>query len=147
MAHKTKRTYYLELTAAFCLLLGGSIYLIFRRRTLIMFRYIPQKIISLLDNVGKNISLHDNSFTSFIIYNLPAGLWTISYLLVMHTICSDMSKIQRMLWLYLLPSVLLLVEILQAFPFCRGTFDFIDILCYLIPIFVSLLIDKKNEKF
>ena len=57
-----------------------------------------------------------------------------------------MQKKQRFLWIYSLPVILLIVEFLQLFPICQGTFDIVDSLCYIIPIIVSLIIDKQNEK-
>lgn len=144
---KKNITYYLLITLALlCILVGGAIYLVFRTRTLFMFKPLPIEWITTLDNIKNNITLPNNIFTSFLIYSLPTGLWTISYILLMQIICESMQKKQRFLWIYSLPVILLIVEFLQLFPICQGTFDIVDSLCYIIPIIVSLIIDKQNEK-
>lgn len=128
-----------------CLLIGGAIYLIFRPRTLYMFSCIPNRIMELLDatkhffNIGENID--------FVIYNLPAGLWTISYIILMQLIMTNARSISRILWTYSLPLCLTLVEILQLCKFVPGTFDILDIVVYIIPIIFSILIDIRYEKF
>ena len=140
-------TYYLLIILALlCILVGGAIYLVFRTRTLIMFKFIPMEYIITLNKIRDFLAFSNNNCSSFLIYNLPTGLWTISYLIVMQLICKGMPPYQRLIWVYLLPSLLLSIEFLQIFSFCHGTFDNIDVLTYIIPIIVSLLIDKRNEK-
>ena len=128
-----------------CLLVGGAIYLIFRPRTLYMFSCIPSRIMEWLDatkhffNIGEDLD--------FVIYNLPAGLWTISYLILMQLIMTNARDISRILWIYSLPLFCTLVEILQLCKFVPGTFDILDIVVYIIPIIFSILIDIHYEKF
>ena len=147
MQPKNNITYYLlTALALLCILVGGTIYLVFRTRKLLMFKPIPVIWIAFLDNIKDNIGLPYNYLTSFIIYSLPAGLWTISYLILMQIICNDMPKTQRIAWVYSLPIILLIIECMQILSSIPGTFDILDVLCYFIPIFVSLIIDKRNEK-
>ena len=128
-----------------CLFVGGAIYLIFRPRTLYMFSCIPSRIMEWLDatkhffNIGEDLD--------FVIYNLPAGLWTISYLILMQLIMTNARDISRILWIYSLPLFCTLVEILQLCKFVPGTFDILDIVVYIIPIIFSILIDIRYEKF
>lgn len=132
--------------AIICLSIGGVIYLLFRTRTLVMFRIMPMEMLDKLNMISHNISLPHNKLTSFIVYNLPTCLWLISYLIIMQLICREMSNSQRIIWMYALPVVLLIIEFLQIIPSFTGTFDIIDVLCYLIPLIVSLLIDIRYEK-
>ena len=132
-------------TSILYLLIGGVIYLIFRPRTLYMFSCIPNRIMEWLEatkhffNIGENLD--------FVIYNLPAGLWTISYIILMQLIMANARGGSRILWIYSLPLCLTLVEILQLCKFVPGTFDILDIVVYIIPIIFSILIDIRYEKF
>ena len=91
--------------------------------------------------------LHNVEKLEFLIYNMPAGLWTISYIILMQLIMMDTRGINRILWIYSLPLCLTLVEILQLSKVVPGTFDILDIVVYVIPIIVSILIDIRHEKF
>ena len=138
---------YIEVAIAIiCLFVGGVIYLLFRTRTLVMFRIMPAEILNKLNIISLGIDIPNNKLTSFVVYNLPTCLWLISYLFIMRLICCEMSKNQRLIWLYALPIILLLIEFLQISPSFPGTFDLIDVLMYIIPITISLLIDKIYEK-
>ena len=128
-----------------CLIVGGGIYLIFRPRTLYMFSYIPCQIMEWLDTTKHFFQFGEN--LDFVIYNLPAGLWTISYLILMQLIMTNARDISRILWIYSLPLFCTLVEILQLCKFVPGTFDILDIVVYIIPIIFSILIDIRYEKF
>jgi hypothetical protein len=110
-----------------------------------MFHYIPDVFIQYLDKI-KIIPYVNNINSDFIIYNFPAGLWTISYLILMQLIMKDSYGINRILWIYALPLVLTIVEIMQLCTFVPGTFDALDIIVYVIPIIISLLIDIQYEK-
>lgn len=132
--------------AIICLFVGGAIYLLFRTRTLVMFRLMSVEILDKLNMISNCIILPHNKLTSFIVYNLPTCLWLVSYLIIMRLICREMPNIQRAILVYTLPIILLAIEFLQVFHSFPGTFDFIDVLTYIIPITISLLIDKNYEK-
>lgn len=144
--HKSTTYFLCSILSILCLILGGIVYLVYRTRTLLMFHFLSSDCISILDSAKTTVNIPNNTFTSFVVYSLPAALWTISYILFMHLICIDMPKIARLIWIYSLPILLCLVEFLQILPVISGTFDIIDVLCYIIPIIVSLLIDIRNEK-
>lgn len=145
MTLKSKKQLLINILALLCLIIGGVIYLIYRNRTLVMFRLVPNNIIGLLNNVRQYIDLPHGKLSSFVVYNLPAGLWTISYMVLMRNICNEMPKTQKLIWVYSLPILLLMIELLQSVIVRLGTFDLLDMLCYLIPILVLLIIDLRNE--
>ena len=132
-------------TSILSLCIGGIIYLFFRPRTLYMFSYVPNDVIEWIDRT--KLSFQDINNLEFVIYNLPAGLWTISYIILMQLIMTDSRGINRILWIYSLPLFLTIVEFLQLFSFFPGTFDVLDIVVYIIPIIFSILIDIRYEKF
>ena len=110
-----------------------------------MFSYVPNDVIEWIDRT--KLSFQDINNLEFVIYNLPAGLWTISYIILMQLIMTDTRGINRILWIYSLPLFLTIVEFLQLFSFFPGTFDVLDIVVYIIPIIFSILIDIRYEKF
>ena len=132
-------------TSILSLGIGGIIYLFFRPRTLYMFSYVPNDVIEWIDRTKLSFQYINN--LEFVIYNLPAGLWTISYIILMQLIMTDSRGINRILWIYSLPLFLTIVEFLQLFSFFPGTFDVLDIVVYIIPIIFSILIDIRYEKF
>lgn len=132
--------------AMICLFAGGVIYLLFRTRTLVMFRIMPAEILDKLNMISQGIYLPHNKLTSFIVYNLPTCLWLVSYLILMQLICREMPNAQHIIWVYALPIVLLVIEFLQILPSFPGTFDILDVICYIIPLIISRLIDKHYEK-
>lgn len=140
-------TYYLSvILALLCLAIGGLIYLLFRSRTLLMFEFIPAALINTFDAIHENLNIPCNQLTSFAFYSLPDGLWTISYLIIMHLIWMKSVNNYKMIWIYSLPVMLLVIEIFQILPSFPGTFDWLDIFCYTLPIIVSLLIDIDYGK-
>ena len=144
---KTKIVYKILwiLLSLVCITVGGLIYLIFRTRTLVMFHFIPDNLIEEL-NLVHEYSCANFQIPNFIIYNLPTGLWTISYIILMQLILENNVGLHRFLWIYLLPILLCLTEILQLFSFIPGTFDIFDVCCYIVPMIISLLIDIRYEK-
>ncbi len=136
----------LILFSIICITFGGLIYLIFRPRTLLMFYCIPNTFISKLDKLNYYINIKIN-IPDFLIYNLPTALWTISYIIFMQLIWYNNKGIYRFLWIYTFPFFLCLIEILQIISFVPGIFDVLDILSYILPIIISLMIDFLYEKF
>lgn len=131
---------------------GGFIYIIFRTEKLIMFRWF--EFLNLSDGIYfikklKNIY----SFPSWFIYNLPDGLWIFSYTSISLEIWKHSITKQNIFWIFSIPFIAVLSEILQFFIIIPGTFDFIDILFYLSGIFFAYFIStilifnpKKHEK-
>ena len=66
--------------------------------------------------------------------------------ILMQLILENNVGLHRFLWIYLLPILLCLTEILQLFSFIPGTFDILDVCCYIVPMIISLLIDIRYEK-
>ena len=145
---KTKIAYKILwiLLSLVCIATGGLIYLVFRTRTLVMFHFIPNDLIMKVNHLYE-YSCANFQIPNFMIYNLPTALWTISYILLMRLIIENNVRLHRFLWIYSLPILLCLTEILQLFSFISGTFDILDICCYIVPMIISLLIDIRYEKF
>lgn len=126
------------------LFLGGGLYLMCRSECLVMFDWC--KAIGLYPFIKQLRPQGD--FDSWWFYSLPDGLWLFSYIILMGAIWTfDMHK-------SLLCSVPLIViaigsELLQLPHIVRGTFDIIDLLCYIaggvIGFFYIKKINKNND--
>lgn len=115
--------------------LGGMLYLLYRPESLLMF--------NLFDGLGLmpfvehcRMIAHSIVLPDFVIYSLPAGLWTASYLLAMYLTTKYQSKKIRLMLALPLPISAILLEFMQLFGWCPGTFDIYDLICYIVPLIV-----------
>ena len=125
--------------------IGGSIYLLFRPKTLLMFKWVESLglngYIDRLRDVVSNITL--NHIT---LYSLPDGLWLASYIMVVNTVISKNNKYNLLFWSFLLPFIAIVFELLQLPGFIPGVFDIFDLVCYTIPLIIYLIY-LKYEKY
>lgn len=106
--------------------LGGSIYLFFRSEKLQMFEWL--KAMEIYDSISA--MRMESCDGGWLIYSLPDGLWLFSYILIMAALWSFDEKRTT---LYSVPLVVIAIgsELLQFFHLISGTFDVIDLLCYI----------------
>lgn len=126
------------------LFIGGSIYLLMRDKSLVMFNWAEYwGLLDYLDHLRKGFTLYD--WPQWIVFSLPSGLWVSSYILLMHLLWADGNKKARYVWTLCLPLMAILSEVLQKYGGCPGTFDYCDIIFYTIPIllYISYEIIKK----
>ena len=94
------------------------------------------------------IALRQNAtdLPAWVIYNIPDGLWLLSYLLMIEAIWGN--EKQRKIW-FIIPVILFafLLEVLQYIGFFPGTGDVLDMLCYSAAIAVYLGIIKLKQYF
>lgn len=83
-------------------------------------------------------SLYDIQIPMIIKYCIPDGLWTLSYILLMDAIWSPNIK-RQVLFCGIIPIVGGISEILQYFSVVKGTFDVVDLFCYLVPYVLYLI--------
>ena len=110
--------------------IGGCIYLMQRTTGLLMFRIID--FLGLTDAVA---GLRDSmrQMPEFIVFNLPGGLWSASYVLLSDAVFAGQSKMMKLAWGSLIPMIGLVSELLQAVALCPGTADWLDAVCYGVP--------------
>ena len=125
---------------------GGMIYLMFRSESLVMFRWCEElHIKEYVDSLRMPFTL-----PQLIIYSLPDGLWLCSYVLFVSTIWSFDLK-QGWPYVFSLPAIAIGSELAQAFDWMRGTFDWMDLTCYVLGLLSGCVIVKylklrDNEK-
>lgn len=123
------------------LFIGGGLYLMCRSERLVMFDWC--KTIGIYPLIQQLRPKGD--FDSWLVYSLPDGLWLFSYIILMGAIWAfDMRK-------SLLCSAPLIViaigsEVLQLPHIVRGTFDVIDLLCYIAGSVSGIIYIKKLNK-
>ena len=118
------------------LLAGGSIYLLQRTTGLLMFRLIDALgLMGCVDSLRASVT----TMPEFIVYNLPGGLWSASYVLLADALFGSQPMSVRLAWGSLIPLIGLTSELLQAAGLCPGTADWQDALCYGVPYIVYVL--------
>ena len=120
-------------------LFGGLVYLLYRPKNIILFEVLNKlggsTTIDIVRNKVEQIHLPD-----FVVYSLPAGLWTASYLMAMYLCTKQLNRKMRLSLALPLPISAVVLEFMQQFGLCPGIFDICDLVCYLIPIVMSLKI-------
>lgn len=125
-------------------ILGGLIYLMFRDKSLIMFSWARSiRLNEAIDYLRyKSISVEPYYWIK---YNMPAGLWLFSYMLIIDAIWGGTKCGKRVFYIYVLPISALLSEFMQLYGLCPGTFDVLDVISYLSAIILFKTI-KYYEK-
>ena len=141
-----KKQFICQSILSFLLLgIGGSIYLLFRPKTLLMFKWVESlglsEHIDRLRDMVSNITL--NHIT---LYSLPDGLWLASYIIVVNTIVSKSNKHNLLFWSVRLPLIAIILELLQIPGIIPGVFDVFDLICYITPLIIYLIY-LKHEKY
>lgn len=79
--------------------------------------------------------------SGFVKYSLPDGLFCVSYILLMDAIWWRSNQNVRIFLTTFIPLVAVIHEIMQGMGIARGTFDWLDLLAYAVPlvIYISLL--------
>ncbi len=124
-------------TATFLFAIGGFIYIAFRCTSLRMFGWFDSLGLNECVVAVRNL-LYDVQIPDIVKYCLPDGLWTLSYILLMDAIWRPNVKNQLVICSFI-PIIGTVSEILQYYHVVSGTFDIVDLLCYLVPYVMYLL--------
>lgn len=124
------------------LTIGGGIYVMQRPTGLLMFRIID--FLGLSDAVA-TLRASVMQWPEFIVFSLPGGLWSASYVLLADAVLDHQSVAMRLSWGALIPMIGVGSELLQSVALCPGTPDALDAVCYGVPylIYVVWVILKK----
>ena len=112
------------------LVVGGSIYLLQRTTSLLMFQVVDG--LGLMPPVN-SLRATVAEWPDFFVFSLPGGLWAASYILLADAVFAGQPKLMRLAWASLIPMIGLVSELLQAVGLCPGTADWQDALCYGLP--------------
>lgn len=134
----SKKNIGLGIGASVCLVIGFIIYCLSREHILFM---------DWLGIQGAYINTH-HPIVKWTIYCLPDGLWYMALLLLMdmlYQIFGDISNGRIMVFSFMSLSVILpfALELAQKWHIISGTYDIVDIITYLITLFLFVLCEKK----
>ena len=118
--------------AVLMLFVGSGIYLLFRSKSLYIYKWCA--VLGLSDNINYlRHAVSDWSISDFVKYSLPDGLYCAAYVLVMDAIWHKECGCVKFVAIFLVPFVTIISEALQYFGIVRGTYDYYDLVCYVIP--------------
>lgn len=121
-----------RITALISFLTGAVIYLLFRPKTLLGFFVL--KSIGLGEWTDQlRFHFADCVLPGFVVYCLPNGLWSLSYVLLIDDVMDTTPK-GKLLWASVIPIMGIVTELLQCIGWMKGTFDPMDLLCYGLPL-------------
>ena len=115
---------------------GGGIYLLQRTTALLMFRIID--FLGLSDIVAE-LRAVAYPMPEFVVYSLPGGLWSASYVLLSDALFCQQPLVVRLSWGALIPLIGVVSELLQMAGLCPGTADWQDLVCYGLPYIVYVI--------
>ena len=124
--------------SAFVLLAsGGMVYVAFRPSNLLLI--VVLKALGAGDALDAlKSSLQGLEVPDFVVYSLPAALWSAAYILAMEALWHGrgVSLGFRMVWVSLVPVMGVVSELMQAYGMLPGVFDWMDLMCYVLPFLV-----------
>lgn len=127
------------LLATLCFLTGVSIYLLWRDEHLLIHRVLHAcHLHSFLDTVRSEVA--DIHIPEWVRFALPDGLWSLSYILFI-----DVLVKRDYLWTLVIPAIGILSELMQLAGWLPGTFDICDLLAYLLPYLLYVLIINQHK--
>ena len=127
--------------AVLILLCGSGIYLLFRSKSLYIYKWCAT--FGLSDSINSlRYTVSDWNVSEFVKFSLPDGLYCAAYLLIMDAIWRKENGWMKYVIILLVPFVTISSEVLQYFGIFKGTFDYWDLVCYAIPLVIYLIIKK-----
>lgn len=117
------------------LIVGGLLYLLYRPQTLLLFHVADA--MGLSSGIGQwREGASGLQPAEFIVYNLPAGLWAASYVLITATLSQPLPRPRRRVAVAFIPLIGAVSELMQVVGLLPGTFDPADLVLYLLPLAV-----------
>lgn len=132
------------LLAVIMLLCGCGIYLLFRSKSLYIYKWCAALGFSDSINTLRYV-VSDWPVSEFVKYCLPDGLYCAAYILIMDAIWHKENEWLKFAIIFLVPFVTISSEVLQYMGVVRGTFDYRDLVCYAIPPFTYLYYTNRNK--
>ncbi len=149
MEKEDKKTILRSSTAKICLgflflATGCLIYLLFRSKTLYIYVWCKSLGLSaIIDAFRENVQFLKVS--DFVRFSLPDGFYCTAYILMIDSIWHNDNRKAKYILLSLVPIITVVSEILQYYGVVRGTFDVMDLVCYLIPPIAYIVIAFINN--
>lgn len=78
----------------------------------------------------------------YVVYNMPDGMWLLSVMLALEAIWADEECISKICFVWSMPIVIVVWELLQYLGIASGTWDIGDILAYMTAIILFITIKR-----
>lgn len=125
------------------LLAGGLVYVLFRPTTLLLFHVAEG--LGLADTIAQwRQAAAPHCPAPFTVYTLPAGLWALSYVLIVAPLAQGLPTLRRWAAVSFIPLLGAVSEVLQAPAIVPGTFDWADLALYLLPLMAYATLTTKQ---
>lgn len=115
------------------LTMGGLIYIAYREQSLLLFRWLDALGLNEEVSALRRMACAGEVFF-WVKYNLPAGLWLLSYMLMVDAVWTSSESAVSYVFVYALPFLALLSEVLQHVGWLPGVFDWMDVCAYVCAI-------------
>ena len=137
--------FFLFFLAVIILVFGTFIYISYRKDDYVIFSILRYFNINYI--TFRNINATQiNTIEEIIIYNIPCGLWLLSWIIILGIIWKRNSKIFfRYSFMFLLFA--LTIEFLQIENIIKGTFDLGDVYIYLIFYLIGISFYYFRNKY
>ncbi len=132
---------------AFALLLGGSIYILWRPIEPQFFSFFSETgLYNLINSLRQSTVSNNTLFPRWLIFSLPNGLWAFAYTIIITTIWAGSKSKIRYFWLISIPVLVLGFEVLQLTEIIYGTFCIQDIVAGIAGIIIGIIVKNKITK-
>lgn len=118
--------------------LGGSIYILLRQDTLLMFTW--WRWLHLDSGIAglRNIVLpHKHTLPGWLHLSLPQALWLLSGCLAIHAIWGNLNRRKEQVWMGVVLCLGLATELGQAMGVVRGTYDSLDLVLLVLAFSIA----------
>jgi len=113
--------------------MGGLIYVLYRSEETLLLRLADA--LGMGDDIGRwRQSAAMLTLPEWVVYSLPAGLWAFSYVLIVDSLTRGQPWKGRVLAISFVPLVGAASELMQAAGLLPGTFDWVDLVLYTLPL-------------
>lgn len=129
------------------LILGGLIYIAFRSQNLKMFTWFNNVGLDKLILAIRISTVTRINFPKWVVYNLPDGLWICSAILINAVIWNSKINTRNLIWYLTIPLIAILAEFFQRFNLISGTYDFLDLIFYLLFTIIPIILIKIKSAY
>jgi hypothetical protein len=138
-SERINKIYLIILHSILPIIVGASIYLFYRKTTLLVFQWID--IVNLKPVViyfRELFNPHNNLYSNFFTHNFPDALWVYSFT-SFFIIIYGMKKNHNII-IYCIPLIIAVTsEMLQLIKVIPGTFDYKDVFSYISSSVISIV--------
>ena len=128
---------------------GGIIYIFFRDDSIYLIKLLKKnELFKYLQPLRSSLYTNNDIIPNWMCFSLPDGLWI--YSLISSYFIVLKNKVEILFWIIISIGLSVGVEFLQKSNLHKGTFDWVDILFYVLGIIFSVFINlnklQKNEE-